>query len=179
MNAVLKSAEADRHIFIDLYDDNLGSLAAGCHMGSIWSEVEITVLVHRSDLEYSYIRFGCGLTIVSRKLGITDRSIEAESLCDCLSLDTAHVPGVPGHMSCRVFDLEDLRYPHQDTAAEVYILQFRKTFCDSSIDCYRSASGPAIVNPVARFNDGSSFFSGNQLFCIQFLVIHTYSPCPF
>ena len=29
MNAVLKSAEADRHIFIDLYDDNLGSLAAG------------------------------------------------------------------------------------------------------------------------------------------------------
>ena len=148
-------------------------------MGSIWSEVEITVLIHRSDLEYSYIRFGCGLTIVSRKLGITDRSIEAESLCDCLSLDTAHMPAVPGHVGSGVVDLEDLRDPHQNAAAEVHVLQLGQAGSQGLIHGHRGAGGPAIVNPVARFNDGSSFFSGNQLFCIQFLVIHTYSPCPF
>ena len=112
MNTFLSAAEAYRHILVYFHDNDLGGLAYSSHMGSVRSEVEETVLVHRGNLEYSYVRLILRFSVISWKLRITDRSIVAEALRDRFSLDTAHMPGVPCHMFSRVLDLEDLRYPH-------------------------------------------------------------------
>ena len=112
MNTFLSTAEAYRHIFIYFHDNDLGGLADSSHMGCVRSEVEETVLVHRGNLEDSDIRLVLGFSVISRKLGVTERSVVAEALCDRFSLDPAHMPGVPCHMFSRVLDLEDLRYPH-------------------------------------------------------------------
>ena len=112
MNTLFGAAEAYRHILVHFHDNDLGSLTYSRHMGSVRSEVEETVLVHRGNLKYSYVRLILGFSVISRKLRVTDRSIVAEALRDCFSLDTAHMPGVPGHMFCRILDLEDLRHPH-------------------------------------------------------------------
>ena len=49
------------------------------------------------------------------------------------SLDAAHMPGVPGEVVSRVFDLEDLGDPHEDAAAEVDVIKLRKPFGDLRI----------------------------------------------
>ena len=149
-------------------------------MGGVRSEVEVTVLIHRGYLDDGNVRLGhIAVPVEAGKLTVAHRRVEGESLFDGLALDAAHMPGVPGHMFRRVFNLEDLRYPHADAAAEIHIVKLRKALRNFLIYCNRNAGGPAVINPVTGFNDGCGLFRRYQFFLIHFCHIHICPPCPF
>ena len=175
VHPVLGAAEAARHIGVDFHDDLLGLFADGTQMGSTGPEVEVAVLVHRGHLKDRHIHGVRAVAVVAGQLGIADGGVEGEALRNGLALDAAHVPAVPCHMGSGVVDLEDLRHPHQDAAAEVDVLQFRQTLCDGSIHSHRGVHGPAIIHPVAALDQSSGLLGGHFLLRIQFRVIH-YKP---
>ena len=45
-------------------------------MGSTWPEVEVSMLVHWSNLEHCHIIRTIQLTVITRELGITDRAVK-------------------------------------------------------------------------------------------------------
>ena len=90
MYAVLEAAQADRHVFIHFHNHNLDFLTNGGHVGGVGAEIKEAVLIHGSNLEYSYIERSGGLSVVSWKLRVTDRSIVGKALGNGLSLDSAH-----------------------------------------------------------------------------------------
>ena len=106
MDAVLETTEAARHIFIYFNDDLLRIFTDSHHMGSVRSEIEIAVLIHRSYLEHCNIVFAVQIVVVTWKLGITDRSIVSESSADVFTFNTGHMPGVPGEVLTGIFTLK-------------------------------------------------------------------------
>ena len=172
MNAVLKSAQADRHVFIYLYDDCVSLLAHSRHVGGVRSEIEEAVLVHGSCLEHSYVERSLGVAVVSWKLRVADRSVEGEALGDGLSLNAAHMPGVPCQMLRRILNFENLRNPHEDAAAEIHIVELRHSLCKSRVKSNGRARAPAVVNPVAGLYHSGSLIGRHKFCFIHFSVIH-------
>ena len=133
------------------------------------------MLVHGRDLEHCHIHGVLAVAVVTGQLRITDGGVEGEALRNGLALNAAHVPAVPGHVGSRVIDLEDLRHPHQDAAPEVDPFQLRQTLCQLGIHGHRGVHSPAVVHPVAAFDQSGSLRSSHKLLCVQFLAIH-YKP---
>ena len=52
----LGSAVAYRHVFVHFHDNDLGGFTYSSHVGGIGAEVEVSVLIHRSNLKNSDIR---------------------------------------------------------------------------------------------------------------------------
>ena len=175
VHAVLHAAQAAGHVLIDLHDDLFGLFAHGTQMGSAGAEVEVTVLIHGGHLEHGHIDGVRALTVVAGQLGITDGGIEGEALRNGLALNAAHMPAVPGHVGSRVVDLEDLRHPHQNAAPEVDSFQLRQAFCQLGVHGHRGVHSPAVIHPVAAFDQSGSLRSSHKLLCVQFLAIH-YKP---
>ena len=137
-------------------------------MRSAGTEVEVAMLVHGGHLKYCHIHGVIALAVVAGQLRVADGGVEGEALRNGLALNAAHVPAVPGHVGSGVVDLEDLRHPHQDAAAEVDILQLGQTLCNGSVHCN-------VIHPVAAFDQSGSLRSSHKLLCVQFLAIH-YKP---
>ena len=112
MNAILKAAKTARHIFIHLDNDHFCTFAAGSQMGSTRTETEISMFIHRRYLKDFYTGRTAQITIITWKFRITDRRVERKSLCNGFSFNASHMPGVPCHMSRRIFNLENFRNPH-------------------------------------------------------------------
>ena len=55
MDAAFCTAEAAWHIFVDLHDDMFGSLTHCTEMGCVWTEVEVTVFIHRRNHDHCNI----------------------------------------------------------------------------------------------------------------------------
>ena len=106
MYTVFCSAKAARHIFVDFYDDMSGCLTHRTKMGSTWPEVEVSMLVHWSNLEHCHIIRTIQLTVITRELGITDRAVECTATCDHMTFDSGHMPGIPCKMLAGVFALK-------------------------------------------------------------------------
>ena len=175
VHAVLHAAQAAGHVLIDLHDDLFGLFAHGTQMGSAGAEVEVTVLIHGGHLEHGHIDGVRALTVVAGQLGITDGGIEGEALRNGLALNAAHMPTVPGHVGSGVVDLEDLRDPHQNAAAEVDPFQLRQTLCDLGIHRHRGVHSPAVIHPVTAFDQSSSLCGRHAFLSVQFHKIH-YKP---
>ena len=175
VHPVLGAAQAAGHVGVDLDDDLFGLFADGAQMRSTGAEVEVAMLVHGRDLEHCHIHGVLAVAVVTGQLRITDGGVEGEALRNGLALNAAHVPAVPGHVGSRVVDLEDLRHPHQDAAAEIDVLQLRQTLCDGSIDCHRGVHSPAVVHPIAALDQGSGLIGSHLFLRIQFRIIH-YKP---
>ena len=175
VDAVLHAAKAAGHVLVDLNNDLLGFFAYSAQMRCTGAEVEIAVLVHGGHLEHGHIQRVRALTVVTGQLGITDGGVEGKALGNGLALNAAHVPAVPGHVGSRVVDLEDLRHPHQDAAPEVDSFQLRQAFCQLGVHGHRGVHSPAVIHPVAAFDQSGSLRSSHKLLCVQFLAIH-YKP---
>ncbi len=163
MDAVFLAAQASRHILIDFHDNDLGALAAGSQMGCARAEIEVTVGIHRRHLKSSYPGRTRQIPVVSGKLGITDRRIEGISLRCRFPLDPPHMPGVPCQMFCRVFDFKNLRFPHEDTAAEFYVSQVVHPPGKRGVERNRRIHAPAIIYPVPGTDCFCGFLSRVQL----------------
>ena len=175
VHAVLHAAQAAGHVLIDLHDDLFGLFAHGTQMGSAGAEVEVTVLIHGGHLEHGHIDGVRALTVVAGQLGITDGGIEGEALRNGLALDAAHMPAVPGHVGSGVVDLEDLRDPHQNAAAEVDPFQLRQALGQLGIHSNGGVHGPAVIHPVTAFDQSSSLCGRHAFLSVQFHKIH-YKP---
>ena len=73
----------------------------------------------------------------------------------------------------RVFNLEDFRYPHQDSASEIHIIKLGHTLCQCGVHGNRGSGCPAVIYPVAGFYCSSGSIGRNKFFSIHFLIIHT------
>ena len=144
-------------------------------MRSAGTEVEVAVLVHGGHLKYCHIHGVAALAVVAGQLRVADGGVEGETLRNGLALNATHVPAVPGHVGSRVVDLEDLRHPHQDAAPEVDPFQLRQAFCQLGVHGHRGVHSPAVIHPVAAFDQSGSLRSSHKLLCVQFLAIH-YKP---
>ena len=173
--AVLHAAKAARHIGVDLHDDLLGLFAHSTQMRSAGTEVEVAMLVHGGHLKYCHIHGVAALAVVAGQLRVADGGVEGEALRNGLALNAAHMPAVPGHVGSRVVDLEDLRHPHQNAAPEVDSFQLRQAFCQLGVHGHRGVHSPAVIHPVAAFDQSGSLRSSHKLLCVQFLAIH-YKP---
>ena len=141
-------------------------------MGSAGAEVEVAVLVHRSHLEDGDVQRVGTLAVVAGQLRIADGGVEREALCDGFALDAAHVPAVPGHVGSGVVDLEDLRHPHQDAAAEIDVLQFGQALGKGGVHGHGGVDAPTVIHPVAALDQRSSLF-GSRFFPVRTLSYHT------
>ena len=177
VDPVLRAAKAARHIGVDLDINLRRTLAHGAHVGSAGTEVEEAVLVHRSHLEIGDVDRADVLTVIAGQFRIADRSIESQAGIDGMALNAGHVPGIPGKMLLRLRHLEDLRRAHQNTAAEIDVLQFSDAGGKRLIDCLRRGNTPAVVHPIARFDNRRSFRGRNQLVLI--FLCKTHRKCPF
>ena len=149
MNSIFKSAKTAWHVFVYLNDNGFRALAGSSQMGSTWSKVKVSVFVHRRHLEHCHVHTLHIFAVIARQLGIADGRIIGHALGDHLALDAAHVPGVPCHVCSRIFNFENLRFPHQDTATEVHIVKLRKTFGKFFVEIHRCCYGPAVIHPVS------------------------------
>ena len=175
VHPVLGAAQAFGHVPVDLNDDFLGLIADGTQVGSTGAKVEIAVLVHGGHLEHRHIHGVRAVAIVAGQFRVADGGVEGEALGNGLALNAAHVPAVPGHVGSGILDLEDSGHPHQDAAAEVDILQLGQTLCNGSVHRYGGVHGPAVIHPVAAFDQRGSLVSCHFLLRIQFRKIH-YKP---
>ena len=144
-------------------------------MGGAGAEVEVTVLIHGGHLEHGHIYGVRALTVVAGQLGITDGGIEGEALRNGLALNAAHMPAVPGHVGSGVVDLEDLRHPHQDAAAEIDVFQFGQALGKGGVHGHGGVDAPAVIHPVAAFDQRSSLLGSHLFLGIHFHEIH-YKP---
>ena len=147
-------------------------------MGCVGAEVKEAVLVHGGCLEDGHIRtvFFGHIPVEAGQLRIAHGAVEGKALGNGFSLDAAHMPGVPGEVVSRVFDLEDLGDPHEDAAAEVDVIKLRKPFGDLRIHSHRSAGSPGVIDPVAGFYGFCRFAGGHKLVLIHFSDIHGLGP---
>ena len=67
MDVRLKSSKYTRHVFIYFDNHLVGCLAYCSHVGSIRSEIEVSMLVHRSHLKYRYVYVANILPVIARK----------------------------------------------------------------------------------------------------------------
>ena len=111
-DTVVKSTQADWHILVDLNNYLFGGTDTSHCMGRTWSEIEVSVFIHWCYLKHCYIRRSLGIAVISRKLRVTDRSVETKAFCDCFTLDATHMPGIPGKVSCGIIDLENFQFFH-------------------------------------------------------------------
>ena len=175
MDTVFHTTEAAGHIGVDLHDDLPGLLTDGTQMGSAGAEVEVAVLVHRSHLEDGDVQRVGTLAVVAGQLRIADGGVEREALCDGFALNAAHVPAVPGHVGSGVVDLEDLRHPHQDAAAEIDVFQFGQALGKGGVHGHGGVDAPAVIHPVAALDQRSSLLGSHLFLGIHFHEIH-YKP---
>ena len=111
MYTFIETAQTSRHVLVNLYNDNLCSLAHAGHMRSTWSEVKETMFIHWCHLEHRHMdRFDI-LCIITRQFRITNRCIKGKSLIHCLTFDSGHMPGIPAKMICRVLNIKNSRTP--------------------------------------------------------------------
>ena len=157
MDAVFESAETTGNVFIYLYYNAFAALTGRRQMRCAWSEIEISVLVHRGYLHHGNVHRFRHIAVVTGKLGIADGRIERKALSDSFPLDPPHMPGIPCKVFRRRFYLEDFRYPHQDAPAEFDIVKSGDAFCHLLVKSDRGSGSPAIIHPVAGFNHLSSF----------------------
>ncbi len=173
--AVLHAAKAARHIGVDLHDDLLGLFAHSTQMRSAGTEVEVAMLVHGGHLKYCHIHGVIALAVVAGQLRVADGGVEGEALRNGLALNAAHVPAVPGHVGSGVVDLEDLRHPHQDAAAEIDVLQFGQALGKGGVHSHGGVDAPAVIHPVAALDQRSSLLGSHLFLGIHFHEIH-YKP---
>jgi hypothetical protein len=143
-------------------------------MAGAGAQVEVALVIHGTDLHDRHIDRLHILKIVAGKLGILQMAIEAEPLCDCLALETGHMPAVPGHMCCRILDLEDLRLTQQNAAVEVDIIEIRKALCQLPVHCPGSRGCPRVVDPVTGFDDRSCCRCAHELLSVLILITHAF-----
>ena len=116
------------------------------------------------------------LAVVSRQFGVAQRIVKGKALIDRLALDPAHMPGIPAEMVGGILDLENFGHPHADAAADFYIVQFAHPAGQGGVERHRMAGGPAVINPVPRFDDSGRLIGSGQLGTVDFLNIHRCSP---
>ena len=85
------------------------------------------------------------------------------------------MPAVPGHVGSGVVDLEDLRHPHQDAAAEIDVLQFGQALGKGGVHGHGGVDAPAVIHPVAALDQRSSLLGSHLFLGIHFHEIH-YKP---
>ena len=173
MDGVLKTAEADRLVLVDL-DHDLARRSAHCsEVGGLRTEVKVAVLVHGSHLQEGDRRLlDIVLAVEARELRIAHGVKEAEALGDRLSLPTAEMPGVPAEVLGRVFNLKDGGLPHQDAAANLDVAKLRHAERQCLVDGDRRADTPAVVNPVAGPNECGGLFRAHKFLFVCFVNVH-------
>ena len=149
----LWTAVTARHVFIDLNDDFLWSLAYSTEVRCVRTKVEVSVWIHRCNLEHSDIVRCCWISIITRKLWVTDWWVERTASLDKLSLITAHMPWVPCEMLAGILTLENGKWLKQNTTTYIDILKFICSSGKCLVEGIRCACAPAVVNPVAWFDN--------------------------
>ena len=175
MDTVFHTTEAAGHIGVDLHDDLLCLLTDGTQMGSAGAEVEVAVLVHRSHLEDGDVQRVGTLAVVAGHFATDAHGLAEFDLRNGLALNAAHMPAVPGHVGSGVVNLEDLRHPHQDAAAEIDVFQFGQALGKGGVHGHRGVDAPAVIHPVAAFDQRSSLLGSHLFLGIHFHEIH-YKP---
>ena len=149
MDSIFKSAKTAWHVFVYLNDNGFRTLAGSSQMGSTWSKVKVSVFIHRCYLHNSNVYRIFQITVITWQFRIADWRVERKSFRNSFSFDSAHVPGVPCHVCSRIFNFENLRFPHQDTATKVHIVKLRQTFGKFFVEIHRCCHGPAVIHPVS------------------------------
>ena len=176
VDAVVKAAQANGHVLVDLHDDGLGALAHRLQMGAAGAEVEPAVLIHGSYLEHGHIQRLDAVAVISRQLGIPQGDVIGEALADGLALDAAHVPGVPGEMVRRVRHIENGGPVGQDAAPDLHVCQLVHPAGQRLVQRIRGTDAPAVVHPVAGLDGLDRLVRRRQLLFVHFLVAHIMFP---
>ena len=158
VDTLFKTAQAARHIGVDLDDDNLCALAHSSHVGSVGAKAEIAVLVHRGDLEHGDIDGFAVFTNPAGQFGVAQRTIEGIAVGNHLALDARHMPGVPGQALIGFGSLKGFQRAQQDTAANVHVMQFGHTLCKCVVKDVRGTGAPAKIHPIAGLYDLNGLF---------------------
>ena len=160
-----------REVLVNFENDDLCLVQHISDVRAGNTEAEVAVLIHRGNLEHSYI-YGKAVAVEAGKLGISHGAEEAHALGDDLAVNTGAVPGVPGEVLACVLCLCDLGHPHGNAAADLNIIKLVLASSQSLIQLDGVVDAPAVINPVAGLNNAYSLFSAGKLGIIHFLIGH-------
>ena len=166
MDLGLGTAKAAGHILVDFHDHILCGLADGGKVRRAGTEVEVAVLIHGGYLDHGHVGRFDKIAVVARQLRVAQRNVEGEAFIDGLPLNAAHVPGVPAKMIGGIRNIENGGLPEHDPAADLDILKLRHAGGERLVQGYGMPHAPAVVDPVAGFNDLDRLFGNGQFFLI-------------
>ena len=175
MDAVLKAAQADGHVLVDLHNDGLGAVADGLQVGAAGAEVEVTVFVHGSHLEHGHIQGLDAVAVIAGQLGIAQGDIIGEALLDGFPLNAGHMPGVPDKVVSGVGHIKNSGTACQNTAADLDVGQVSHPLGQGLVQRVGGADAPAVIQPVAGLDHLYGPIGGFQFLLIFFLIAHCTS----
>jgi len=178
MDAVIKAAQAPGHILVDLHDDHLGFLNNSPQVRGRQAEIEIAVLIHGRHLEHSHIRRRNMIGVVPRQFGIAHGLMETGAAGNVVALHGAHMVGIENNMMNGIFDIKNSRLPQADAAANLHILQLRRTTGQGLVQHTGVDGAEAIVHPITGFDDLDRFVCRGQLLQVYLPIIHCIVPPP-
>ena len=178
MDPVFRAAKAARHVGVDLHINLLGTLTHSSHVRDTRTEIEVTVLIHRGNLEHSHVDRPHILAVVARKLGIADRGIVSQAGIDRVTLNTGHMPGVPDKMLLRLRNLINFRHTHQNAAADLHILQLSHACRQGTVNLLRRGDAPAVIHPIPGLDGGCRLLGRNQFLLVFLCKTHRKKPLP-
>ena len=172
MQAVVMSAQADRHIAVDFNVHFVRLAGSISQMACAGTEVEVAVIVHRRRHKHCNVQRVGAFPVVTRQFRVADGGVERISGIHSLALDAAHVPAVPGKVRAGILNLENFRHVAENTAAELDVIQTGHTLGQCCVKGYGGADTPAVVDPVAVLDLCGHGIGTHQLLCVNRLVIH-------
>ena len=177
MDTVVKTAQADGDIFVDLHDDLLGHLAHSLQVRAAGAEVKPAVLVHGGHLEHGHIHGLDAVAVVAGQLGIPQGDVIRESLLDGLALHAAHMPGIPGKVLSCVGNIKNGGTVGQNAAADIDVLQALHPLGQRLVQRHRGADAPTVVQPHAGVHTFDGLLCRGQLLLVFLLIAHDTSSC--
>ena len=175
MHVCFPVTHADRHALVDFHDDLLSHLHHCIGVAGAGSQVKVSVSVHGTDLQDRHIQRILSVQIIAGKLGILQRSVEAEPCGSGFSLDAAHMPAVPDEMLLGILYFENFRHVHQNTAVYLNIVHLGHSLCELSVNRDVCGRAPAVIYPVAVLNHCRGLCGSYQFLLILLRIIHFYS----
>ena len=138
------------------------------------TEIEIAACIHGTDFKNRHIRLCLTAVVIAGAFGVTEARIIDETCFGIFAFQSAEMPAVPREMLGRVFDFENLRLMHQNTAAEFDVRKSGQSLCKGCVNDSGHRGRPTEINPISAVHKLCRFFRTREFLFVFFLIAHGF-----